>query len=392
MQLLLNNYEDELRRLASNAVEIKVLIAFLTEGGLSWLSSDVAECADFIVGIDLGISSPTAMKSLQKQGATVMVFSEKGRLFHPKSLYIRSEDSETLIVGSNNLTTGGIASNHELAIEVVRNDASEPIFSDFLAYFDSLKVHACCGEVDDDFYDNYKQSSVSRKLTEQFAIQQPVPLHSSARQKFTLNDLRVTTLVDFLHLLAEEFPNVERQKGQTIKDHPLKKLNDEDFVPLFQDIVSTASSGRMVGYSKLTVAGNWYRIPNIVAVNEQKEPWEHTNSKGRLVLQVHFSDDFTRVYFSIVLQFNNNRSVTEAEMPSRVAQRYKKLLQHVEHLSLTAELDLPPFRHWNYKDEVLWGKPLITYSHPIESLPNDDSLCRQLEDLAKSANGMSAIG
>jgi hypothetical protein len=273
-------------------------------------------------------------------------------------------------VGSNNLTTGGIASNHELSIAVVRDKASEHVFSDFLAYFDSLKAHACCGIPDDQFYDMYKPTSVSGKLTEQFLHQKPVPIRSSTTRKFILNDSHISTLGDFLRLLAAEFPKLERQKGKTIKDHPLKKLNDEEFLPLFADIVSTVSKGRMVGDSKLNIGGQWYRIPNILAVNEEKEPWELTDSKGRLVLQIHFSDDFTRVYFSIVLQYNLHSSIIAAEMPPRVAQRYRKLLQHVEHVSPRAELELPLFRHWNYKDTVLWGKPLLSFTYPLESLPD----------------------
>ena len=391
MKLLLHNYEDELAQLARSATEIKILIAFLTEGGLSWLPPKIAHCAQFIVGIDLGITTTDAMKSLQEQGATVMIFSEPRRLFHPKAIYIRSEENETLIVGSNNLTTGGIASNHELSIAVVRDKASEQIFCDFLAYFDSLKSHDCCGIPDKQFYDTYKPTSVSRKLTEQLLHQKPVPLGSSTTRKFILDDSRISTLGDFLRLLAEEFPKLERRIGKTIKDHPLKNLNDDEFLPLFTDIVSTVSKGRMIGHSQLNIGGQWYRIPNILAVNEEKEPWELTNSKGRLVLQIHFSDDFTRVYFSIVLQYNLHCSIIAAEMPPKVTQRYRKLLQHVEHVSPRAELDLPLFRHWNYKDTVLWGKPLMSFAYPVESLPDSEKLCLDIELLANIVNGASVI-
>ena len=143
MKLLLHNYEDELTRLAERATEIKVAIAFLTEGGLGWLPASRAPIAQFVVGIDLGITNPDALRTLQQQGATVMVFSEPGRLFHPKVIYLRSEDSEILIIGSNNLTSGGISSNHEVSLAVCRNEATETAFGDFLAYFESLKAHAC---------------------------------------------------------------------------------------------------------------------------------------------------------------------------------------------------------------------------------------------------------
>ena len=65
MKLLINNYEAELSTLAGEAVEIKVLIAFLTEAGLTWLPKNKYAISHFIVGVGLGITSAEGLKSLQ---------------------------------------------------------------------------------------------------------------------------------------------------------------------------------------------------------------------------------------------------------------------------------------------------------------------------------------
>lgn len=83
MELLIDNFENKSAYWAMSALEIKVLIAFLTEDGLNWLPDDRAPFAEFIFGIDLGITSPKALKKLQQQGASVMIFSEPDRMFHP---------------------------------------------------------------------------------------------------------------------------------------------------------------------------------------------------------------------------------------------------------------------------------------------------------------------
>jgi len=391
MKLLLHNYEDELKRLAEGATEIKVAIAFLTDGGLGWLPADPAHHAQFVVGIDLGITNPDALKTLQQQGATVMVFSEPGRLFHPKVIYLRSENAETLIIGSNNLTSGGISSNHEVSLAVPRNEATETAFGDFLGYFESLKAHACCGIPDDKFYETYKPTTIRRKLADQLRGQQTAALRHPVVPTFKIEDKRIGTVGDFLRLLAEEYQTLERRIDGTVKDHPLKVLNDEEFRPLFTDIVTRISRGRMTAHAQLTVGGQWFRIPNILGVNEDREPWELTHSRGRLVLQIHFSDDFARVFQSVVLQYNLHRSLDAGEMPPQVAQRYRKLLQHVEYASARAALDLPVFKHWRYKDEVLWGKPIISFDYPSDSLPRDEALCSDLALLANIVNGASAI-
>ncbi len=391
MKLLINDYEDELKRLAEKATDIKVLIAFLTEGGLKWLPEKIPCPTEFIVGINLGITTPAALKEMQEQGINVMVFFDSKKMFHPKALYIKSEESETLIVGSNNLTEKGIAGNHELSVAVERDESSEQMFSDFLAYFESLKVHDCCGIPAEQFYDTYKPTSLKKKLIESLMYQKSVPLLKAASPEFKLDDVHVSSINAFIELVAEEYPKLINKKGEIIKNHPLKDLNDKEFLPIFTSIVSKASKGRMLGHSQFNIGGNWYRIPNILAVNQEKEPWDFTNSKGRLVLQIHFSDNFKNVFFSIVLQYNLYYSMSASEMPQEVTRRYQKILRIAEHASSRAEIDLPVFRHWKYKDEVLWSKPIMSFVYPVNSLPAGNQLCFDIEILAKIANGASAI-
>lgn len=52
MKLLIHNYKDELLRLAADASEIKVMVAFLTEGGICWIPDSPSTQIQFIVGID----------------------------------------------------------------------------------------------------------------------------------------------------------------------------------------------------------------------------------------------------------------------------------------------------------------------------------------------------
>ena len=211
--LLIHDFKDKLEHLAKSAVEIKVLIAFLTEEGLSWLPNDKAPCAEFIVGIDLGITSPRALQFLQEQGASVRFFSEQGRMFHPKAIYLRSESDQFLIIGSNNLTSGGISSNHELSILSTRNSSNEAVFNNFLAYFDSLKAHDCCRIPDNQFYDSYRQTGISKKLARHIKNQKELPPLPPLRDPI-IDVPPINTLGDFIRLLAMEFPTLPRQRGK----------------------------------------------------------------------------------------------------------------------------------------------------------------------------------
>jgi HKD family nuclease len=390
-RLLIHNYENEIKSLASTATEIKVMVAFLTNGGLNWLPKGSLEHSDFIVGIGLRITTPEALKSLQDKGATVRIFDETGKLFHPKAIYLRTDSNEVLIVGSNNLTSGGIASNHEMSLAIFRNEENDEVFKDFLSYFSSLKMHERCGIPGPDFYDDYKPSSLRKQLMNTLSEQQPMSVGLPCVESANIQQDRIHSLGDFIRLIAQEFPKLDRRNHLSVKDHPLKRLNDDEFLPLFQDIVSVISHGRMKGHSQLTIGGQWYRIPNILSVDGNREPWENTRSKGRLVLQIHFSQGYERVLFSVVLQYNLHRSVDADNMQPLTRERYQKLLGHLENASSRANLDSPVFRHWNYKDEVLWGKPLLSFEYQVGALPSNEHLVKDLEFLSGIVNGASCI-
>lgn len=391
MKLLLDNFGDELARLAQEAVEIKVVIAFLTEGGLDWLPDDKAPSAEFIVGVDLRITSPRALKNLQDRGACVRVFQESGRMFHPKAIYIKTVENEFLIVGSNNLTSSGISSNHEVSVLTNRNEETESAFADFLGHFEKLRIHNCCGIPDEKFYQSYKQSDIQRHLVSKIRAQEAIPLLRPEHPIDSIADADITTLGEYIKLLSHEFPNLDRSSGRQIINTPLKLLNDDKFRPLFEEIVSSASQGRLKAQSSLNIGGKWYTIPNILATNEEQEPWENTRRRGRLVLQLHFSEDFSQAFLSLNLKYNLHRSVHGGEMPLAVSQRFQKLLQHFENFSDEANVDGPIFKHWTYKDEILWAKPIMTFSYNVDALPEDRVPRRHLSLLATALNSAAPI-
>ena len=397
MKLLIDDFEHELTGLAESATEIKVLIAFLTEGGLNWLPDDRMPDSQFIVGIDFGITSPDALKALQTGRADVRVFHDQGRLFHPKAIHLKSETAEHLIVGSTNLTSSGISSNHELSTLSERNGENDQAFADFLAYFHSLKSHEGCSVPDEQFFRDYSQTPIQSDLASRLKGQRFSPPQVQERPTASIDASRAETLDQSIRRLAEEFPNLYRVQGVPLKDHHLKVWNDKEFRPLFQDIVTKVSQGRLKGTSQLNVGGKWRGIPHILAANESLEPEKNyrpeknSRQRSRLVLQIHFSEDYKTVYFSTALHYYPPKSDKTGEMPPPVADRFSRLLQHLEHFSSKAIIDMPPFRHWRYKGDFLWSNPLISFKYQVASLPANEELCSDLELLANAMNGAMAI-
>jgi len=391
MLLLVTDYEDYLLELAKEAENIKVLIAFLTKGGLNWLPKERIKNTEFIVGIDLGITSPIAVKYLQENNSDILLFNEHGKMFHPKALYFKTKNEEYLIIGSNNLTSQGISSNHELSLSITKNNCNQKVFTDFLAHFNYLKNHNKSGVPDNEFFAHYKQSSISQRLNKLILKQRNIPL-AKPQKTFKNYPEKIDSLSDFIILISNEFPNLDRSQDKTdLKSHPLKLLNDENFRPMFKQIISDASNDRLKAESNLNIGGKWYRIPNILAKNEDIEPWNRSKEIGRLVFQIHFSNDYKEVFFSVVLQYNIEKTLKSGEMPSKVKARYEKLYRHAQDYAEKAVYGIPQFHHWNYKSYSLWGKPIISFQYKIDSLPDNQTLLENIESLTKFVNASSTI-
>ena len=397
MRLLIDNFEDAISEIATEAVDIRVVIAFLTKGGLEWLPEDRIQYSQFIVGINLGVTTPEVLRYLQEFGADVRIFYEKGKLFHPKAIFLKTTDEEHLVIGSNNLTSAGIGGNREIAMMCKRTHESDGLFLDFLAHYEWLKNHGNCSEPTESFYHQYRPSSFRRHLQSALESETEMSLQSSRPAlAIQIDDDEGTTLRSFLYTLAKNFPNLERRRGVPISDHPLKRLNDDIFRPRFREIVADATDGRLQGASDVNIGGNWYRIPLIVAVTDANEPYENTKANGRLCLQIHFSDSdsivFATAHCSVVLQYYTTIDGTrDGTMPEPVRRRYETLMRHLGDYSSRTDVDGPAFLHWEYKGTYLWSKPIISFTYPVDALPSEDTLVADLRLLSVALNGVLTV-
>jgi HKD family nuclease len=125
-----NKLIDVLKESFMNAIEAKFSVAFLKYSGLSLIKSDMNNIlknngkVEFLVGLDFRTTDPDSLfelKSLQKSNPNLkcFCFSEpnKSSVFHPKLYLVKNKNKEvTAIVGSSNLTNGGLSKNVELNV------------------------------------------------------------------------------------------------------------------------------------------------------------------------------------------------------------------------------------------------------------------------------------
>ena len=100
---------------------IIISVAFMNERGLVALGealSQIAEITTVIVGIRNGITSVQGLRKSLEIGCITYVVDTGSRdvIFHPKVYFSRNALEARIIVGSANLTVGGLNSNIEASL------------------------------------------------------------------------------------------------------------------------------------------------------------------------------------------------------------------------------------------------------------------------------------
>lgn len=137
-----------LNLLRSNPADGYIIsVAYARSTGIAAVASDLAQVSgktEIFVGIRNGITSAQALLSFLRVGVTpiaVDVATTKV-IFHPKVYVAYDEDSARVIIGSANLTAGGLRSNVEASIDLeldLSSTGDEGFMADLKGTFKDLK-------------------------------------------------------------------------------------------------------------------------------------------------------------------------------------------------------------------------------------------------------------
>ncbi len=130
MKLLSNTPTSEhgryLREAFSRSNEAFFAVAFLKESGLRDLSEAMLGLLNrggritAVIGLDFFLTEPAALQTLhafQNAGRfELFLFQQSSETFHPKYYRFRSDLGKEVVVGSANLTTGGLLKNVETSV------------------------------------------------------------------------------------------------------------------------------------------------------------------------------------------------------------------------------------------------------------------------------------
>lgn len=120
------------------AKRILVSVAFMNKAGISQVSNKIKEIScdvSLLAGIRNGVTSAQGLQTAIDLGCNVYAVDTGARniIFHPKIYFSRNEEKALLMVGSANLTVGGLRSNIESSVYMgldLKNNADATLVDD----------------------------------------------------------------------------------------------------------------------------------------------------------------------------------------------------------------------------------------------------------------------
>lgn len=165
--------------------ECRIAVAFMSSAGLSLLEPALREClgrggyAEFLVGLDLSATEPDALCALHRMAKTAKNAAwycfpdlKRAALYHPKLYLMRAAGTATILVGSSNLTEGGLKSNIEVNA-LIRAQIDEEVVSDTYEVYNSLKFHKLRRVPSEELLSAYREIWSLRRKHEEMAAKDP---------------------------------------------------------------------------------------------------------------------------------------------------------------------------------------------------------------------------
>ena len=150
---------DLLSRRDDRFDSVYMAVAFAKQSGVSRLFEHLENfvsaegIVEAVVGVDLKVTSRQGLELLMKAGVRVYVFRRSSGTFHPKLYLFERKDHEGVaLVGSSNLTNGGLYENFEFSVRLDYDLTVPEDRESFREMTDSFKALADdAWELDEDF-------------------------------------------------------------------------------------------------------------------------------------------------------------------------------------------------------------------------------------------------
>ncbi|WP_409591726.1 restriction endonuclease PLD domain-containing protein [Vibrio jasicida] len=277
MMLVRNDNKEHtkiLKEMLDNAQDVYIAVAFLKLSGLELIKENLEKILDgngninLIVGLDLYVTEPKALYELfdlcqLNTKLKVFLYSSKNSTFHPKMYASRRNDKSSVLIGSANLTNGGLSTNVEASI-YNKNDVS--LFEECKDFFCDLTLSTDCKKASALTIQEYEQ---------QYLVFNKEVEKAERTSKQKIDNLAETSLLkecykeycndkNEMHSLAIKRSNYREAKLLIEEFNTDSVKSKSDFMRVYEKLVGAA------GQEKLWHSGSIFRSKNKVAESYQE--------------------------------------------------------------------------------------------------------------------------
>lgn len=191
MTFLVDNFHFKMSSILNeefiHANEARLAVAFLKQSGLQLIESSLDNClnngnkVEFIVGLDFRTTEANPLRKLLKKAEDTDRFhlycysdpSDGVETFHPKFYLFLNRNRLRAIVGSSNITRGGLQDNVELNVVLDFADSHSEEAQPFYDFYSRIKFKSTCFIPNEDYLNFY------------FELQQKNLQHLKLKKNFT---------------------------------------------------------------------------------------------------------------------------------------------------------------------------------------------------------------
>ena len=332
---------------------LRVIVAWAKRSGLSRAALDLQAIHArggkilTIAGLSEGGATEQGLRALLDLSDETYVFYDASRTFHPK-VYLASGDSHALLlVGSHNLTAGGLAWNYEAGIWCELDLTFEPdkkILNDVVTYFNELiaDTNVCV---------TLNSSSLAAMLADSSLLIQD----EDSRSKPLSNQPDTPEETDSANGIQGDSATAVFGKSQQAKRKaPVPPPRTPAVAPPRKPapIIGSVPGIR----SPISIVKRWYKL--LEATDAQQPPGANSNPTGNLRLsQEDFSIDHTTYFFKVFfggLDWRPSARVTNMQevwvpMQTEIVGDYLgEVMLRISHLPsrISGQGNVPTVLHW----------------------------------------------
>lgn len=267
---------DALNHSIKASSEIRIAVAFAKSSGFNLIKPSLDSFinnngrATFLIGLNFQTTDPHVLREFSTYSENYKnfeIYCLSGNLnriatFHPKLyLFNYSGEKSSAIVGSSNLTRGGLIDNVEINIEI-KTDASDEVFEDLFIVFQQLQFSQRRIIPNSKYIENYEELYKITKKGKKISQNPKYKELKELEQVLPTAEIETSDLIGWMKLVYEHLPHGEFTTHQMYQYEQNFKEKYPDNQNIRAKIRQQLQFLEKIGLIEKISRGSWFKKNN----------------------------------------------------------------------------------------------------------------------------------